>query len=463
MAERAQVDIAVIGAGPAGMAAAVRAAQAGVSVALLDENPAAGGAVWRGLDGASGARREALERDYPAGYKALARLAETDFLHMREARVWEVTRERVISYSQGGNARQLSARRIILATGALERPMPFPGWTLPGVLTAGAAQIMLKTGGLAPAGPIVMAGSGPLLFLVAAQLVDAGHPPAAIVDTTPASSRVRALRRMPMRPSAWASVRTGLKWMRKLRRSGVRIYRGASGLEASGAERVNQLRFRCRDGNVDLRCATLVIHAGVVPNVQLSRAIGIRHEWDDEGIAWHPKTDGMGRTEIEGFLVAGDGAGIAGAEAAVHSGRLAALAALDGLTPVDTAEITRERRTQHRNGALRPVLNAMFSPGAEFLRPDDDTIICRCEAVTAGRVRQLVRQGCLDPNAVKSQSRAGMGACQGRYCGLTVSQIVAETLGISPAEAGYFRLRSPVVPVSLGELAGLDIPEGDNG
>jgi NADPH-dependent 2,4-dienoyl-CoA reductase/sulfur reductase-like enzyme len=208
----------------------------------------------------------------------------------------------------------------------------------------------------------------------------------------------------------------------------------------------------------------LLIHAGVVPNVQLSRAIGLAHIWDQGGLAWRPETDDMGRTEIDGIVIAGDGAGIAGADAAVSSGQLAALAALGGLAEIAEIEIARTKDALALHRKNRPVLDALFAPRAEFLRPADDTIVCRCESVTAGQVRQLVEQGCGDPNAVKSISRAGMGPCQGRYCGLTVSQLVAEMRDISPAEAGYFRLRAPATPVTLAELAGLELPEdGDGG
>lgn len=455
-------DIAVVGAGPAGMAAAIRAAEAGVRVALLDEQSQAGGAIWRGFAAATGPRRRSLAMDDPTGFAMLDRLQGTDLALKLGATLWEVTRNGIITYAQGGVARQLSARRIILATGALERPMPFPGWTLPGVMTAGGAQIMLKTSGLTPPGPLVLAGSGPLLMLVAVQLLAAGTPPSAIIDTTPRGNLAAALRHLPMRSPAWRMIVQGLGWRRQLRRAGVAVHRGACELEALGEERLSGVRFKCRGQMVDLTCSTLLIHNGLVPNVQISRSIGLVHDWDEPSQAWHPRSDTMGRTDIDGFLVAGDGAGIAGAEAAVHSGRLAALAALAGSASVSEAEIAREQRALTRHRAIRPFLDQLFASAPDFLRPADDTIVCRCEEVTAGKVRQLVRRGCHDPNAVKSLGRAGMGPCQGRYCGLTVSQLVAQERGIPVAEAGYFRLRSPLKPVSLGELASLQPAEADN-
>lgn len=454
-----QADIVVVGAGPAGIAAVIHAAEAGVKVVLLDENPEAGGAIWRGLAGS----KRSMMKGYEAGRKALQGLSASRVVHIRQATVWEITRDRVVSFSVEGKAHQISARRIILATGAVERPMPFAGWTLPGVLTAGAAQIMLKTSGLIPPGPIVMAGSGPLLYLVASQLLEAGCAPTAIVETTPPQNKRQAMRRLPASLAAWTSIAQGFSMQRRLRRAGVKLFRDASGLKASGNDGVREIRFRCGGRSIALPCASLLIHAGVVPNVQLSRAIGLEHVWSENEKAWHPDTDDMGRTNVEGIHIAGDGAGIAGAEVATHSGRLAAIAALEGMVPAVDSDIDRNKRAMRRHRAIRPFLNALFAPRSEFLCPEDETIICRCESVTAGQVRNLAQQGSYDPNAIKSLCRAGMGPCQGRYCGLTVSQLVAEARGVSPAETGYFRLRSPVKPVTLGELAGLDIPVDDNG
>ncbi len=460
--ECTQVDVAVIGAGPSGTAAAIHAAEAGVDVALIDEHPQAGGAIWRGLANASGSRRQTLLRDYPDGGAMLDRLGAAKLRRIHAATVWEVTRDRVIFYSQAGVARQLAARRIILANGALERPMPFPGWTMPGVLTAGAAQIMLKTSGITPPGPVVMAGSGPLVLLVAAQLLEAGQPPEAIIDTTPRDNWKSALRHLPVQSSARQILAKGLKLKRDLRRAGIPVYRGATDLEALGDGTVSGVRFRHRAHMTTLNCSTLLVHCGVVPNTQISRAIGLDHVWDETGQFWRPHVDDMQRSSVAGILIAGDGGGIAGAEAAVHSGRIAAMAALDGLADVAETAFDHARKALARHMAIRPFLDTFYAPAAEFQRPGNDTIVCRCEEVTAGQIRQLVRQGCHDPNAVKSLGRAGMGPCQGRYCGQTVSHLVAEVRNEPVSDVGYFRLRPPIKPVTLGELASLTPDEARN-
>lgn len=453
-----RTDLAIIGAGPAGLAAAATAAARGASVTILDEQPEGGGQIYRRVGSASPARIGVLGADYEAGARLLSALDADGVTHIPGATVWEVTRERTIFFSVGGRAHELSAKRIIMATGATERPMPFRGWTLPGVLTAGAAQILLKSSGLLPAKPVVLAGSGPLLYLMAVQLLAAGVAPAAIVDTTPAANRRAALRHLLPALSGHRLLRKGLGLLWKIRRSGVPHHRCATGLVARGEGRVEELSFSNAAGQQTIRCQTLLLHTGVVPNVQISRSLGLEHRWDASQMCWAPVLNGTGGTALEGIWIAGDGAGISGAEAAVPAGRLAAMAALssvDGVSPAGPAETAVEQAALRRLNAVRPFLDSLYAPAPEFLAPADDTIVCRCEEVTAGQIREFVGLGCLGPNQAKSYGRCGMGPCQGRYCGLTVSHVIAAARGVPVADVGYFRLRPPLKPVTLGELASM--------
>jgi NADPH-dependent 2,4-dienoyl-CoA reductase/sulfur reductase-like enzyme len=173
--------------------------------------------------------------------------------------------------------------------------------------------------------------------------------------------------------------------------------------------------------------------------------------------------DAWGRSSVPGVLVAGDAAGIGGARAAEHAGRLAALAALHRLGRLDAAARDRlaapERQALASHRALRPFLDALYAPPAAILTPADAVAVCRCEEVTAGAIRAAVRQGCLGPNQAKAFLRAGMGPCQGRMCGPVVSEIIAAERGVSVAETGFLRIRPPIKPITLGELAGVE-PEG---
>lgn len=460
-------DVAIIGAGPAGLAAAGLLGAAGCAVTILDEQPTAGGQIYRGIGAASAEKLRVLGPDYAAGRALLGVLDLPGVTLVPGATVWEITPERQISYSVAGKARQISADRIILATGATERPMPFPGWTLPGVKTAGAGQILLKTAGLLPPTPLVLAGSGPLLYLLAAQYVAAGQAISAIVETTPRANWRRALPHLPGALLGHRYLRKGVGLLARIRRAGVAHFRGASGLQAEGTDRVEALNFTSRGRDHRLPCAALMIHIGVIPNLQITRSLNLEHDWDPVPRCWRPRLDDFGATGIDGIHVAGDGGGIAGAEAAVHSGRLAALGCLSRIGRIDAAERNRraapERRTLASQVRARPFLDALYAPAPEFLDPPDETVVCRCEEVTAGRIRDFVDLGCLGPNQAKSYGRAGMGPCQGRYCGITVSGIIAARRGVPVDEVGYYRIRPPLKPVTLGELAAMDAvdDEGD--
>ena len=444
------VPLLIVGAGPAGLAAADTALSHGHAVMLLDEQPGPGGQIYRNIAGSDEQRKGILGPDYAHGEGLLGVLGRDGFEYCPGATVWEVTPERAVHFTQAGRARAVTADRILLATGAMERPMPFPGWTLPGVMTCGAAQIMLKQGGLVAEGA-VLAGSGPLLLLLATQLLDAGARIGAIVETTPAGNYLAASRRLPHALLAREYLRKGMTMMSALRRSGIPWYKGASGLQALGADRVEALRFKDGGKSRELPCGLLLLHQGVVPNVQITRSLRLDHDWDRLQRAWRPRLDAWGETSLPGIFVAGDGGGIVGAKASALQGRLAALRAIDA----PAGEVTPLRRALARELAIRPFLDRLYRPAAVFLRPADGTVVCRCEGVTAGEIRAHVRIGCLGPNQAKAYSRAGMGPCQGRVCGLSVSEIIAEARGVSPGDVGYYRIRTPIKPVTLGELAAL--------
>ena len=360
--------------------------------------------------------------------------------------------------SLGGAARLVQARQVIAATGALERPFPIPGWTLPGVMTAGAAQIALKTAGLVPDGKVVVAGTGPLLYLLVAQLRAAGASITALLDTSPRANWKAAAPHLPdfLRSPYLAK---GLKLLLGAQ-SGMQVVRGVTGLAAEGRDRVTGLRVRRGGREERMECDLLLLHQGVVPNQNLSNAVGCEHDWDDVQLCWRPRVDPWFETTVPGFAVAGDGAGIAGAESAALRGRIAALGVASRLGRIDGA--ARDRMAAPvlsqlaRSGRGRAFLDALYRPAQAFRAPPDrETIVCRCEEVTAGQIRDGVALGVTGPNQMKSFLRSGMGPCQGRLCGLTVTEIIAEERGATPAETGGYRLRPPIKPVTLGELAAL--------
>jgi NADPH-dependent 2,4-dienoyl-CoA reductase/sulfur reductase-like enzyme len=245
----------------------------------------------------------------------------------------------------------------------------------------------------------------------------------------------------------------------EVRRQATPVHRVIA-LRAGGNDRLTEVTYRTRAGlEVRLRADTLLLHQGVVPNVNLALAVGCRHAWNEPQLCFVPVLDAWGQSSVESVAIAGDGAGIAGAVAAEQRGRLAALDAAHRLGRIDAA--TRDRMAAPHMGALREArrgrefLDRLFRPAKRFRLPRGETLVCRCEEVTARQVRDAAALERIGPNQLKAYLRCGMGPCQGRLCGLTVTEMLADAQGLSPDEIGYYRLRPPVKPITVGELASL--------
>jgi NADPH-dependent 2,4-dienoyl-CoA reductase/sulfur reductase-like enzyme len=202
----------------------------------------------------------------------------------------------------------------------------------------------------------------------------------------------------------------------------------------------------------------ILLHQGVVPNTQFSWSLRAAHRWDDAQLCFTPQTDSWGELDVTGIFVAGDGGGIAGAKAAQAQGEVTALAIIAQLEAIDQATRDRAAGPLLRRLAdarrIRPFLDSLYRPRDENRVPQDDVLVCRCEEVSAGEVRRIVALGCEGPNQAKSFGRCGMGPCQGRMCGLTVTELIADARKVPPASVGYYRIRPPIKPLTLGELAG---------
>lgn len=456
-------DLAIIGAGPAGLAATRQAADLGLSVVLLDEQAEPGGQIYRAIETVRAERPETLARlgpDYAHGASLAGAMRAAAIDYRPGAVVWNIGRDLTVNFSAGGGSQAVRAAHVLAATGAIERPVPIPGWTLPGVMTAGAIQILLKAHGLAPEGRVVLAGGGPLLLLIASQLIAAGAPPAAIVETTPRGRLLAALPHLPGALRAPDYLRKGRAMLRAIKAAGVPFHKGATDLRVEGEGRAQALSFASGGKRRRVEADVVALHQGVVPNQQVTRLLGCKHEWDAAQRCFRPVLDDWFGSSVEGVSVAGDGGGIGGAKAAEIRGRLAAIGAAFRLGRIDAAERDRhgaaDRAALTRELSIRPFLDALYPPSDQALRPADEVMICRCEEVTAGDLRAAVRLGCPGPNQAKSFLRCGMGPCQGRVCGLVVTEVIAETRGLSPAEIDYYRIRPPLKPLTLGELAALD-------
>jgi NADPH-dependent 2,4-dienoyl-CoA reductase/sulfur reductase-like enzyme len=454
-----EADVVVVGCGAAGMSAAATAASLGLRTLLLDEQAAPGGQIYRGITTVPAALAERLGPDYRYGRTLSDTLAGSAAQVLAGALVWDVDADLNVAYVREGIAHQVRARHLIVATGAIERAAPIPGWTLPGVFYAGAAQLLLKTAASIPSGPVVLAGNGPLLLLVANQLLEAGAKVAALVETARFSDLLGAAQHLPRALGAAEYLAKGLAMMRTLRSSRTRWVRGASALRALGETSAQALQARVGSETITVEAETVLLHFGVIPNTQLTRLMRLEHRWNEVQQAWQPDCNAWGRSSHPRVTVAGDGAGIGGAQVAEAGGVLAALDAACALDRIKSDErdrrATAPRTAIRRHLRIRPLLDALYAPPAWITNPPDETIVCRCEEVTAGEIRAMTKLGCRGPNQTKFFSRCGMGPCQGRVCGPTVAAILAKESGLSPQEVGYYRIRPPLKPLPLAALAAL--------
>ncbi len=457
-------DLIVIGAGPAGMAAAATASTLGLTVTVLDEQARCGGQIYRNISENADKNLHLLEilgEDYGRGHVLAKEFAASSVDYRPGTTVWQVGADGAVSISCDGKASSIRGRHVLIATGALERPVPIPGWTLPGVMSAGAAQTVLKGSAMIPEGRVVIAGSGPLLLLVAQQLAAAGAELTALLETTKPGAYLGAFGAAIGALKAPEYLRKGLDMRSRVRATGMPWHTGIRGLAAEGDGRLERVTFLDAGKRRSIDADVLLLHEGVVPHVQITRQLGCDHEWVEDQRFWRPVLDAWGGTSVDGISVAGDGGGIGGAGAAAVAGRLAALGIAHRIGIMSSGE--RDTRAQSwqaersRHLAVRPLLDRLFRPNPEILAPRDDaTVICRCEEVTAGQLREGVKLGATGPNQLKAYMRCGMGPCQGRLCGLTVAEVIAGARGKPVAEIGYYNIRPPIKPVTLGELAALD-------
>ncbi len=456
-------ELAIVGGGPAGMAAAATAASLDLDTVLLDEQSEPGGQIYRGIEAVQRNRAgdlKVLGEEYAEGAALAEAFRASGCAYEPGSTVWQARGDGVIGMSRGGASRMLPAQCILLATGAMERPVPIPGWTLPGVMGAGAAQSLLKAPGLVPDGPVVIVGAGPLIYLIAAQFVRASVPIAAVLVTAPEIGVVDAMRALPGALGAGRTLLKGLAWLNELRASGVHMAYDVVQPLIEGSACAEAVTYMQGGTRHRVAASLVLLHNGVIPATQLAFGAGCTAGWDAAQRCWRPESDDWGATNVTRIAIAGDGAGILGAKAAACLGRLAALDAAVRLGKIDAARRDRlaheDRAELSRQQSLRNVLDRLFPPALSLLAPGNaDDIVCRCEEITVGEVEEAVALGSTEINRVKAFTRCGMGPCQGRMCGPVVAEVMARTLKQPVEQVGRLRTRLPARPVPLAELAQL--------
>ncbi|MPV65490.1 NAD(P)/FAD-dependent oxidoreductase [Burkholderia sp. BE17] len=453
--------VIVVGAGPAGVRCAQTLVEAGVRPLVIDEGRRDGGQIYR-------RQPDTFSRPYDKLYgteAARAKDLHDTFERLRasldyapDTLAWNLSGGALYTAHDGVSVRR-PYDALVLCPGATDRLMPVKGWQYAGTYSLGASQIALKAQACAIGANVVFMGSGPLLYLVANQYVQAGAKVAAVLDTSPAANRLRALPKLLARPDVLAK---GIALTRALKRAGVRIEHGIEPLEIHGdpAQGVSAVRFRTAAGTAALiDCDAVALGYHLRAETQLADLAGCAFRFDGDTRQWLPQLDDMGRSSATGVYLAGDGARVLGADGAEAAGRLAALALLTDLgRPVDARAVAALQRERMKMDRFRAGLVQAFPwPAQQAATLSDDTILCRCEGVSVGELRRVIRdEGACEANRAKAFSRVGMGRCQGRYCGHAGAEVIAAAAGVPLEAVGRLRGQAPVkpLPVALRAAAG---------
>ena len=439
--------VVIVGAGPAGISAARTLLDYGTRACLVDEGLRGGGQIYRRQP--EGFQRTAQQLyGFEAGkaqavHRTLDELAPLIDYRPRTL-VWNAEDQRLDLFTDN-RADSVEYSRLIVATGATDRILPVPGWTLPGVYSLGAAQIALKYQGCAIGERVALCGSGPLLYLVAYQYAKAGATVVAVLDSAPFSAQCRALPALLGQPATLAK---GMYYRAWLTAHGVPVHQGATLAQIDGVQRVSGIRW----GAHTLACDAVAFAHALRSETQLADLLGCAFAWNPLNRAWLPTRDSAGRSSVNGVYLAGDGAAIMGADAAQMAGERAALALLEDVgIAIDRHRPAVLEQQLARIQRFRLGLETAFPfPEKWAAQAPDNLTVCRCEEVSAGDIRAVVDDGHWEINRVKAHCRVGMGRCQGRLCGLAAAEIVAERSGRSVEDVGRLRGQAPIKPLPFG-------------
>lgn len=464
-------EVAIIGGGPAGLAAAAAMQACGLDVWLIDEQPRLGGQIYRQPPAGFRVDSWLSGRIYRRGKALLERVERlADLTRVAPATVWGLFPAESIPggghrilYERDGKMGRLEAAHVLLATGCYEMPIPFPGWHLPGVMSAGGIQTLLKSQRVAAGSKVILAGSHPLLLVAADQLVGAGVHVAAVVLSQSLAAVARALRSPRSLLGGFGQLRHAASCLSRLRRARVPLLLGHIVTEALGADAVEAVRIRrsdLRGGSREVPCDALGICYGFLASSELARQAGARSQWQS-GSGWVVAADEFMRSSVRGVSVAGELIGVAGAEAAAISGEIAGLGiAVDCRRLDPDAALSRARVLHRRLGKIRLFarhLATLSSPAPQLLQrlATPATLLCRCEDITVGDLAAALQRepGIASASSAKLLTRVGMGACQGRMCETAVRRLIAGSRDSALSLIAGYVPRVPVKPVRLEAIA----------
>jgi D-hydroxyproline dehydrogenase subunit alpha len=442
------VDVAVVGGGPAGLAAAHQLGRIGARVLLIEEHAELGGQFFKQRRGSV---LERFGHFRPSGAQLISAVRNSGVNCLTGHLVWGFQNGDLwLSRLADGKVGRIHAKSTLVATGAFEKTIPFPGWTLPGVCTPGCALHFATVDKVSIGQRVLVAGSGPFLLSVACALLQAGVSVVSVLEAT----RPYRISKTSLEASSYlARTKEMAQYLVALARKRVPLKQGWRVLEARGNRRVNRVRVGSDSQIDEFDVDALCVGYGFSPSAELIRIMGVECRRDPISGDLFPITDDCGRTSHPGVYVAGEVAGIGGIHAALNLGRLAALTIAADLgigQRASRTEISRLTGLRRRLRRFAEITSSMYQMNRAYSLIEGRTVICRCECVNADAIRKVISEGVTDLQAVKGLTRAGMGPCQGRECGATVAGMVAE---ISGSKADRFPARMPIKPIRItGEM-----------
>ena len=463
-----KAELAIIVGGPGGISATIEAAKQGVKVTLLDENARVGGQIFRQLEkGFTPDAPEVLGKNFQKGKEFFKefKLLENKITYLNNATVWGIFDNNRIAYGRNGESKTLESERLLIAAGAYDRPIPFPGWTLPGVLTAGGAQKLVKIDRIIPGEKILLTGTGPLQLALANQLIRDGANVTAVLEA--GDIKGKWLKLMQGMWGNWDYMGDGLRYLRRIHKAGIPLMQGHMITQARGEGHVEEAVIAKVDKDwrpipgteQTITADTVCLGYGLVTSTELTRLAECDHEYDIGLGGYVPVRSKNMETTKQGIYAIGDGAGVAGSKVAIIEGQIAGIAIASSLGYVSHKKSKRIlsgfNNSLARHNRLRNVLDEITKPRPGLYElADDETIICRCEDVTFKDIKDLVKKKGITAKDIKRKTRMGMGSCGGRMCGPTIIELLKNMNKAESKPLVGLNCRPPIKPIPIGVLAG---------
>ena len=452
-------DVVIIGAGPAGLTVVNRLRHSALSIALLDEAHSLGGQIYKNIEqNIHLQNKELLGKDYYEGHELIENFYQHHKIdYIKNVIVWGINKEKHIFYADGTQSFKIHAKKIVIAVGAYERPYPIKGWELPGVMTASAAQIMLKNSQILVDDAIFI-GTGPLMYYILDQYLKAGASIQAFIDTNPFVNFMRAMKELRSALCNLPLLFKGMSFFKTMKHYKLKQYKYAHSIILSGNNRVEKVTFFIGKKQHHLNSHQVFLHQGLIPNINLQLQIGCNKVYSSLQKCWNIAVNDFGQTSVADVFCIGDGQELKGLPSTLKQAELCALKLQYQFHTIDNTTFENHykvfKKAFIKANSIRAFLDLLYQPKNCYeYSLDDHAIICRCENQSLKNIKESINNGALSADKIKAFTRSSMGMCQGRFCALTISQLLQDEYGVQQKEALHHRPRIPIKPISLQELA----------